>query len=68
MNLDQLKQCLRQWMQVSTWHTGHPLDEERFHKALHNAFSQVGLSISGDDFKKVISDLAATLVMVPSSR
>ena len=58
MNMDQLKNALRPWMQVDTWHTSHPLDEERFHKALKNAFSILGTGIDGGHFQEAISELA----------
>ena len=61
MNIDLLKQCLRQWIQNSTWYTGHPLDDERFHRALHRVFSQPGECIFGDHFRQAISELTTEL-------
>ena len=58
MNMDKLKEILRSWMRISTWHTNHPLDNERFHKALHNAFSELGTGINFDDFEEVMYELA----------
>lgn len=57
MDLLQLKEKLRPWIRVSTWDTGHPLDDERFHKALHDAFSSLGTSIHADDFEQAMLDL-----------
>jgi hypothetical protein len=48
-------------MQVDTWHTGHPLDEARFHVALKRAFNDLGIAISGADFQESIAQLALEL-------
>lgn len=48
-------------MKVETWHTGHPLDEERFNIALKRTFQHLGNSISGADFEEAISQLALEL-------
>jgi hypothetical protein len=58
MDVEKLKEALRSWMKVETWHTNHPLDDERFHKALKNAFSELGTNIDGGSFEKVIRELA----------
>ncbi len=58
MNMDMLKEALRQWMKIETWHTNHPLDDERFHRALQKAFSTLGTSIDGDQFAEVMFELA----------
>jgi hypothetical protein len=57
MNLDILKEALRPWMQIDTWHTNHPLDTERFHNALKTAFDKLGVSIDADDFEGAMLDL-----------
>jgi len=51
MNIESLAKYLEAWMRADTWHTTHPLDEERFHKALANAISQLGSQISYEQFK-----------------
>lgn len=58
MNLSKLKELLRPWMQIDTWHTNHPLDDQRFHKALKSAFDTLGLQLSFDDFQEVMLELA----------
>lgn len=58
MNTDELAAVLHPWMVVETWHTGHPSDERRFHKALHGAFRDFGYSISYDDFKEAMQSIA----------
>ena len=57
MNIESLAKPLEPWMQVSTWHTTHPLDNERFYKALSNAFKEHGCQISYDEFKEAMEYL-----------
>ena len=57
MNIESLAKSLKPWMQVSTWHTTHPLDKERFHNALSNAFKEHGCQISYDKFKEAMEHL-----------
>lgn len=54
MNIEDLAKELKPWIQVDTWHTGHPSDDERFHKALSNAFNKFGNSISYGNFEDAI--------------
>lgn len=61
MNIESLSNSLKPWMQVDTWHTTHPLDEERFHKALKSAITEHGCQMSYDDFKDAMSLLAEKL-------
>jgi hypothetical protein len=61
LNLDQLKKALQPWMQTETWYTGHRNDDERFHRALKNAFDQLGVGMSSDDFREVMMELATEL-------
>jgi hypothetical protein len=58
MNMDKLKDMLRPWMANETWHTPHPCDAQRFHKALKSIFDEMGTGIGGDDFQEVMHDLA----------
>jgi len=51
MNIELLAESLKPWMRVSTWHTTHPLDQQRFHKALSQAFTEHGNHLSYDEFK-----------------
>ncbi|MEN8250697.1 MAG: hypothetical protein ABFS32_17320 [Bacteroidota bacterium] len=54
MNIEKLIDCLSVWMGVDTWHTGHPLDEERFYTALSRAFEEFGYGISDADFHEAM--------------
>lgn len=57
MSMSELKEKLRPWMKVSTWHTNHPLDEKRFHKALQSVFSTLGVAIDGGSFEEAMNEL-----------
>jgi len=61
MKIERLKEMLRPWLSVSTWHTSHPLDERRFHQALRNAFVQLGTQIALEDFMEAMDQLSAEL-------
>ena len=61
MNIEKLAEKLKPWMQVDTWHTTHPKDCERFHKALHSAFAEFGSAITYDDFKDAMEYLSESL-------
>jgi len=61
MNIEELAKSLKPWMQVPTWQTTHPLDSERFHKALSSAIDSHGDQISYDDFKDAMELLAEQL-------
>lgn len=53
--LKELKEALRPWMQINTWHTS--LDAARFHNALKTVFDKLGVSIDVDDFEEAMLDL-----------
>lgn len=57
MDIEKLKAALKSWVRVDTWHTSHPFDDARFHRALKSAFDTVGTSISFGDFKDAIEQL-----------
>ena len=61
MNIEELANSLKSWMQVDTWHTTHPLDSERFNKALSSTIDSHGLQITYDDFKDAMELLAEKL-------
>jgi len=61
MNIENLASLLKPWMQVETWHTGHPLDSERFHKALKTAIEAHELTLSYDDIKEAMELLVEQL-------
>ncbi|APV42150.1 hypothetical protein PFAS1_23555 [Pseudomonas frederiksbergensis] len=54
MDIEQLKLSLQPWLALETWHTGHALDEQRFHKALKSAFKKLGTPIAVDHFRDAI--------------
>jgi pyruvate dehydrogenase complex dehydrogenase (E1) component len=54
MDIEKLSLLLKPWLCVDTWHTGHPMDDQRFHRALKAAFDELGVQISSDDFRKAI--------------
>jgi hypothetical protein len=54
MGIRKLKTALDPWLRVDTWHTSHPLDEKRFHRALKSAYDSLGTSIAFDDFKEAM--------------
>lgn len=56
-----LQTYLVPWLRVSTWHTRHPKDEERFHKALNAIFSGLGYSITFEHFYDAIHSVLAEL-------
>ncbi|WP_016903126.1 hypothetical protein [Xanthomonas arboricola] len=58
MGNDRLKAALDPWMRVETWHTFHPLDEQRFHRALAAAFEVVGLPAEALEFETAMLALA----------
>lgn len=65
MNIESVKRHLRSWMQVSTWNTSHPLDQQRFHRALHNCFREHGPGISSDVFEDAMLQLLDELYPTP---
>jgi hypothetical protein len=60
MDIDKLKAALDPWVRVSTWHTSHPLDEARFHRALASAFGSLGTPIEAEAFRNAMMQLAGT--------
>lgn len=54
MDIEQLRNSLKPWLALETWHTGHALDEQRFHKALKSAFDKLGTPIAVDKFREAI--------------
>lgn len=57
MDSKTLEDALLPWLRVSTWHTKHFKDDERFHQAIHVAFGQLGSSISPEDFEQAIKNV-----------
>jgi hypothetical protein len=61
MNIEQLSEKFTPWMRVDTWHTIHPSDDKRFHKALSEVFKEFGVAITYDDFKDAMLYLVETI-------
>lgn len=55
MDIEKLSQLLNPWLAAGTWHTGHPEDDQRFHRALKSAFDEFGIPITSDQLRKAIS-------------
>jgi hypothetical protein len=58
MDIQKLKVALEPWIRVDTWHTSHPLDEARFHRALASAFAELGAPIEVEIFREAALQLA----------
>lgn len=54
MDIEKLSLLLKPWLRVNSWYTGHPIDDQRFHRALKTAFDEIGVQISSDDFRQAI--------------
>lgn len=39
---EKIKSCLRPWADVFTWHTSHPLDQNRFYESVESLYNLVG--------------------------
>jgi len=50
--------AIEKWVKVETWHTDHPLDDERFYKLLAVAESEGAHSFDVEGFVDVASELA----------
>lgn len=57
MTTDPVAKALEPWIRVSTWHTNHPLDQARFHRALRSAFEVAGSSFDHERFIELVRDL-----------
>lgn len=54
MDIQKLADSLKPWLVCETWHTGHALDDQRFHRALKACFDDQGVQISSDNFRNAI--------------
>lgn len=61
MNIEDLAESLKPWMQVDTWHSSHPLDSRRFHKALESAIADHGCQILYGEFEQAMRLLVEKL-------
>ena len=53
-----IRAALEPWMRVETWHTLHPLDEQRFHRALAAVFKVVGTPADALELENAMLELA----------
>lgn len=58
MDSEKLNSALEPWIRLETWHTFHPTDGERFHRAVRAAIESVGPSITKENFEDAILELA----------
>jgi glycine/D-amino acid oxidase-like deaminating enzyme len=49
MDIERLEELLNPWLRVDTWHTAHILDDQRFHRALKQAYEELGTDIHSGD-------------------
>ena len=54
MDEEKLKTALRPWLSSDTWHTGHPKDEQRFHRSLNAAFGALRPNVEAEQFAGAI--------------
>lgn len=59
MNTKNLEIALTPWMRHETWHTLHPMDEQRFHHALSAAIGSLGTAQDEGMFVEAIRNLVA---------
>lgn len=57
MEIKNFEECINIWIKAETWHTNHPLDTERFHKAIHHIFMQNGTKLESEKFAKLLSEV-----------
>lgn len=57
MSVTCLKEALAPWIRITTWHTYHPADDERFHRALAAAFTHCGCPIPPDELRETLAQL-----------
>lgn len=57
MEINDFKECINIWIKAETWHTNHPNDTERFHKAIHHIFMQNGTKLESEKFAKLLSEV-----------
>ncbi len=54
MDIEKLTNSLISWLVCDTWHTGHAMDDQRFHRALKASFDTLGVQISSHHFREAI--------------
>ncbi len=51
---DKIYEIIKAWAGLPTWYTTHPLDQERFSKAMHNLISELGADIDIEAFENAL--------------
>jgi len=51
---ERIYEIIKSWAGVSTWHTHHPMDQERFSVAMHNLITELGSSIDIECFQNAL--------------
>ena len=51
---DKIYELIKGWAGIPTWHTLHPLDQERFSIAIHKIVTELGPSIDIEAFENAL--------------
>ncbi|UJF24455.1 hypothetical protein L0B52_09020 [Suttonella sp. R2A3] len=51
---DKIYEIIKSWAGIPTWHTTHPLDQERFSIAMHNLVSDLGANVDIEAFQNAL--------------
>ena len=51
---DKIYDLLKGWANIPTWHTSHPMDQERFSLAMNRIVSELGTSIDIEAFESAL--------------
>jgi hypothetical protein len=55
---NQFRDAIDQWVKLSTWHTNHPSDDERFHSMLWVGENDGPSCFDASDFIDLVTELA----------
>lgn len=51
---DRVYEIIRSWAGIATWHTSHPLDQDRFSKAMQDLIAELGSDIDIKVFENAL--------------
>ena len=51
---DRIYELIKSWAGVPTWHTTHPMDQERFSVAMHNVIAELGAAVDIEAFENAL--------------
>lgn len=51
---DKIYELITGWANVSTWYTGHPLDQKRFYQAMGRVVSEIDSPIDIECFERAL--------------